>query len=117
MIGNPLFHHYGVAIDIGGENWLVAHHDERGPVITTMDDFLHDIPMKGSVKSALTGKSVDHILDRFERMNKAEFDILTNNCEKWAFKFAKKDYRAKELSTGALYLVLLLIGLKLIKII
>lgn len=115
MNGVPGFRHYGVLIAIGGENDLVAHHDERGPVITTLDDFLGDKTLSGYSPSKLSGQSNDYILDRFERMNSEEFNVLTNNCESWAFKFAKKEYKQMEIFKAGVYALAAIMIYKAIK--
>jgi len=116
MHGVPGLFHYGILIDIGRENHLVAHHTQsRGPVITTLDDFLEGKNLSGHVRSNLSGASVDYVLDRFEQMDEEEFDALTNNCEGWAYRFAKSKYNSMELVKAAGYVLALIVLIRITK--
>lgn len=116
MIGVPGLFHYGILIDIGRENHLVAHHTaSRGPVITTLDDFLEGKSLSGHVPSKLSGASVDEILDRFEAMDDQEFHALTNNCEGWAYRFTRSKYNSIELLKAVAYVAAFIVLIRLTK--
>jgi hypothetical protein len=116
--GNPLFYHYGIVIDstIGAE--LVAHHSScGGACIVSLEKFLAKSKLQGRETTVLSGSSTEKMLAHFGNKANDEFDILMNNCEKWAHKTTMNGNRMQEIGKAILYVLAVVLVLKAIKII
>lgn len=84
---SPLASHYGIAVHL--PNGLHVMHRQRanGGVVEPLDRFLLGYPLRGSRPTKLTDTDTPDLLARFYAMQAGEFNIVTNNCEQWAYRY------------------------------
>jgi hypothetical protein len=94
---NPLFNHYGVVINALLPDPLIAHHSSiTGTSIVPLSVFLRNYPMKGSSTTPISGTPTAALLVMYNTNEHGAFDLLGNNCEMWAHRFAKMGNRYNE---------------------
>jgi hypothetical protein len=119
MLGNPLFRHYGIVIDNTTGAELIAQHSScggGGASIISLKMFLEKRELQGSEKTVLSGSSTQEMLAHFGNKANDDFNILMNNCEKWAHSMARNGTGMKEPRKAILYVLAVVVLLKAIKI-
>ena len=79
--------HYGIAVHLPDGLHVMHRQRHNGGVIEPLDVFLLGHRLRGSRPTKLTGRTPLELELRFAGTRAGDFNILTNNCEHWAYRY------------------------------
>jgi hypothetical protein len=81
--------HYGVAI-VWPDGRVDVVHRQKGNngVIQPLETFLKGFPLLRSNRTPLTGSPPEQLVRRFNQFEPGEYNLITNNCEHYAYRFS-----------------------------
>jgi hypothetical protein len=90
---NDFGNHYGVAVVWPDGRVDVIHRQKHNNgVMEPLDAFLMGHPLLRSRPTPLTGAPPEQLVRRFHTFDAGEYNMLTNNCEHYAYRFSNRDY-------------------------
>jgi len=115
MIKTPLFNHYGVFVRYNGEDLVIHKNSTRKERITTLEEFMHGYDLRGVKNTPMVDKSATEILFQFEEMTDREFNLFTDNCEKFAAQVSGMRYKGREVDRGVYLTIAVVVAILLIR--
>lgn len=115
MKSAPLFNHYGVYVELNGEPHAIHKTSDKGEQIVTLSEFLAGYELRGYVNSPISGKSSSQIVSAFFSRAEKSFNIVFDNCERFAEEFTGKRYNFSEVIRGLLFVATLTASILILK--
>lgn len=103
--------HYGIAVWMPQGLHVIHRQRANDGVVEPIDKFLMGFRLRGSESTPLTHSTTPDLLKRFDNWYAGEFDLLTNNCEQYAYRFAGVSEYSPDTSRRFLFLISLIITL------
>jgi len=103
--------HYGVAVWMPNGLYVIHRQRNNYGVVETLDDFLMGFRLRGSERTPISHSSTKSLIYKFDNWFAGEFDILRNNCEQYAYRFATVYNHSPDTSRRTLFAISLIITL------
>jgi len=103
--------HYGIAVWMPEGLYVIHRQRSNDGVVEPIDKFLKGFKLRGSEKTPLSNRTTPELLKKFDNWNAGEFDLLTNNCEQYAYRFAGISNHSPDTTRRFLFLTSLIITL------
>lgn len=80
--------HYGIAVWLPRGLHVIHRQKANDGVVEPMDKFLKGFQLRGSKRTPLSESSTSSLVQRFDNWLAGKFELATNNCEHYAYRFA-----------------------------
>ena len=103
--------HYGIAVWLPKGLHIIHRQKTNHGVVEPLDKFLMDFPLRGSKPTPISQSTTPDLIKRFDSWVAGPFDLLTNNCEQYAYRFAKMSNHSPDTNRRTLFLIALSVTL------
>lgn len=103
--------HYGIAVWLPGGLHVIHRQRENYGVVEPMEKFLLGFNLRGSKPTPISGMSNTDLVKRFDDWDAGEFNIRFNNCEQYAYRFAKLPNHSPDTDRRSKFLIALFVTL------